>query len=89
MVWGFISGRQAAVISRAQEVLGTLEQGEQASALTRLADDLPLFSAVVATASNPTGASEPSALERALAEINPDELTPKEALEILYRLRNL
>ncbi|WP_119303824.1 DNA mismatch repair protein MutS [Dongia deserti] len=82
-----LAGLPAAVIARAQEVLSTLEQGEQASALTRLADDLPLFSAVVSTASKPTGASEPSALERALAEINPDELTPKEALEVLYRLR--
>jgi DNA mismatch repair protein MutS len=82
-----LAGLPAAVISRAQEVLGTLEQGEQASALTRLADDLPLFSAMVATAAKPTGASEPSALERALAEINPDELSPKEALDLLYRLR--
>jgi DNA mismatch repair protein MutS len=83
-----LAGLPAAVIARAQEVLSTLEQGEQASALTRLADDLPLFSAVVTTA-KPTGASEPSALERALAEINPDELTPKEALEVLYRLRRM
>jgi DNA mismatch repair protein MutS len=82
-----LAGLPAAVIARAQEVLSTLEQGEQAGALTRLADDLPLFSAVVATASKPSGASEPSALERTLAEINPDELTPKEALEVLYRLR--
>jgi DNA mismatch repair protein MutS len=67
--------------------LSTLEQGEQASALTRLADDLPLFSAVVATATKAAGVSEPSPLERALAEINPDELTPKQALELLYRLR--
>jgi hypothetical protein len=28
-------------------------------------------------------------VERALAEINPDELTPKEALRILYRLRGI
>jgi DNA mismatch repair protein MutS len=84
-----LAGLPAAVIARAQEVLATLEQGEQASALTRLADDLPLFSAVIAQAAKPSGASEPSALERALAEINPDELTPKEALEVLYRLRAL
>ena len=82
-----LAGLPAAVISRAQEVLATLEQGEQASALTRLADDLPLFSAVITTASKPSGASEPSAIERALSQINPDELTPKEALEILYRLK--
>jgi DNA mismatch repair protein MutS len=82
-----LAGLPAAVISRAQEVLSTLEQGEQAGALARLADDLPLFSAVVASAPKGSGVSEPSALERTLAEINPDELTPKEALEVLYRLR--
>jgi DNA mismatch repair protein MutS len=77
------------VIGRAQEVLSTLEQGEQAGALARLADDLPLFSAVVASTPKGSGVSEPSALERAMAEINPDELTPKEALEALYRLRGI
>jgi DNA mismatch repair protein MutS len=83
-----LAGLPAAVISRAQEVLGTLEKGEQASALTKLADDLPLFSAVVAPAKG-SGLSEPSAVERALAEINPDELSPREALEALYKLRSL
>ena len=77
------------MIARAEEVLDTLEKGEQAGAVARLADDLPLFSAVVATSAKPTGASEPSALERALSEVNPDELSPKEALEVLYRLRQL
>jgi hypothetical protein len=28
-------------------------------------------------------------LERALAAVNPDELTPREALEALYRLKKL
>ena len=32
---------------------------------------------------------EPSALERALAEIDPDAVTPREALEALYRLKSL
>jgi DNA mismatch repair protein MutS len=31
----------------------------------------------------------PSELEQALAAINPDELSPKEALELLYKLRGL
>ena len=81
-----LAGLPPAVIQRAQEVLSTLEKGEQAGALAKLADDLPLFSAVLAPAKG-GGLSEPSALERALAEINPDELSPKEALEMLYRLR--
>jgi DNA mismatch repair protein MutS len=32
---------------------------------------------------------EPSAVERALAAVNPDLLSPKEALDALYRLKNL
>jgi DNA mismatch repair protein MutS len=34
-------------------------------------------------------AAKPDALGEALAAINPDELTPKEALEALYRLKGL
>jgi DNA mismatch repair protein MutS len=33
--------------------------------------------------------AEASAAERALREVDPDELTPKAALEVLYRLRSL
>jgi len=82
-----LAGLPAAAVHRAEEVLATLEKGEQASALTRLADDLPLFTAAVAQA--PRQVSEASVLEAALKEINPDELSPKAALEELYRLRGL
>jgi DNA mismatch repair protein MutS len=41
---------------------------------------LPLFAHVMAE-------TAPSALEAALAEINPDAMTPKQALEALYRLK--
>ena len=75
-----------AVVARAQEVLRILEQGEQSGALAQLADDLPLFSASPPPAAR---ADEPSALEQALAEVNPDELSPRDALETLYRLKGL
>jgi DNA mismatch repair protein MutS len=81
-----LAGLPPAVVARAESVLETLEQGEQAGALARLADDLPLFSATVKQAGPEKGHSE---LEQALAAINPDELTPKDALELLYRLRGL
>ena len=84
---GKLAGLPPAVIARAEEVLQTLEQGEQAGVLARLADDLPLFAATVRQASAAT--SGPSAAEEALAKVRPDELTPKEALELLYRLRGL
>ncbi|MGP1253949.1 MAG: DNA mismatch repair protein MutS [Kiloniellales bacterium] len=88
-----LAGLPPAAIARAEEVLGLLEQGEQAGALTRLADDLPLFAAASQTGAAGTGAnaSQPdeSAVEQELRTVNPDELTPKQALEILYKLRSL
>jgi DNA mismatch repair protein MutS len=82
-----LAGVPHAAIRRAEEVLKTLEKGEQASALTRLADDLPLFA--VTAAPEPTRLSEPSVAEEALRAVNPDELSPKEALELLYKLRGM
>jgi DNA mismatch repair protein MutS len=84
-----LAGLPAAVIARAEEVLRKLEAGEQANAATRLADDLPLFSAARPKSGGAAGAAAPSAIEAALREVNPDELTPKAALEALYRLRCL
>jgi DNA mismatch repair protein MutS len=82
-----LAGLPAPVVSRAEQVLETLEQGEQAGSLTRLADDLPLFAA---RPNRPARAPEgPSPLETRLEDVNPDELTPREALELLYELRSL
>jgi DNA mismatch repair protein MutS len=83
-----LAGLPAAVIARAEEVLGILEQGEQAGTLARLAEDLPLFSAARPQAPE-QAAPGPSALEARLAEINPDDLTPKTALELLYEIKKL
>jgi DNA mismatch repair protein MutS len=85
-----LAGLPAAVVARAGEVLAILEQGEQAGAAARIADDLPLFRAArPVSAGAASGAKDPSPVERALAEINPDEMSPKEALDALYRLRAL
>jgi DNA mismatch repair protein MutS len=56
--------------------------------LARLADDLPLFRAARRA---PAAAADamPSPIEDALREIRPDELTPREALELLYRLKGM
>ncbi len=78
-----LAGLPAAAVARAEEVLATLEKGEQASALTRLADDLPLFAVRIREAPRPSPA------EAALAALDPDQLTPRQALEELYRLRRL
>ena len=80
-----LAGLPTAVVARAEEVLATLEAGDQGANVGRLADDLPLFSAGAAEPPHPAG---PSEAERLLAEINPDELTPRAALEFLYRLKS-
>ena len=83
---GRLAGLPLAVVARAEHILETLEQGEQSGALARLADDLPLFSAVL---DQPVSPAARSVLEDALAAIAPDELSPRDALELIYRLKTL
>jgi DNA mismatch repair protein MutS len=82
-----LAGLPAAVVSRAEEVLAALEKGGQSGAVSRLADDLPLFAAAPARPPGGVAKSQESEVEKALAEVNPDELSPREALELLYALR--
>jgi DNA mismatch repair protein MutS len=81
-----LAGLPKGVTARAEEVLEILEKGEQGDALARLADDLPLFSAARRHAEPPPRESPAAAL---LREARPDELTPREALDLLYRLKAL
>ncbi len=77
-----LAGLPGQALDRAEEVLETLEKGEQSGALARLADDLPLFAAAP-----PPAPPSPSLAETMLAGINPDDLSPREALEFLYKMR--
>ena len=85
-----LAGLPDAVVARARDVLEALEAGERegGSKTERLIDDLPLFSVSPKPALRPSAAG-PSPLEDALDDINPDELTPREALDVLYSLKNL
>lgn len=81
-----LAGLPEPVIARATEVLALLESTDQKGAQSDLAADLPLFSAARPSASvAPRG---PSALEEMVAEILPDELSPREALELVYALKD-
>ena len=82
-----LAGLPEAALVRAEEVLKALEQGEKADALSRLADDLPLFAAV--PKSREAAAAPVSEVERELRGVNADELTPRAALDLLYRLKAL
>ena len=83
-----LAGLPEAVLARAEEVLATLEKGEQGGAVARLAEDLPLFAA-------PRPASQRRAAESAAADelraslygTDVDSLSPRAALELVYRLR--
>ncbi len=82
---GRLAGLPPAVVARAEQVLATLEKGEQSSAVTRLADDLPLFAA--AERMSPTPASSP--VEEELMGVAVDDLSPRQALELIYRLKGM
>ncbi|MEJ0079354.1 MAG: DNA mismatch repair protein MutS [Alphaproteobacteria bacterium] len=78
-----LAGLPSAVIERAKLVLAQLESQDRTSA-RKLIDDLPLFAA---SARGPVAKSEIDELAAALAALNPDEMSPKEALEALYALK--
>jgi DNA mismatch repair protein MutS len=79
-----LAGLPPAVIARAREVLRQLEETDRKSPAHALIDDLPLFSAAARQA---TTATEPDPLTAMIDAIVPDELTPRQALEALYRLK--
>jgi len=78
-----LAGLPAAVVERARVVLAELEASDRAAPTRKLIDDLPLFSA----ARSAPPATDP--LHEAMKALDPDVLTPKEALEALYRLKGL
>ncbi|MCO5160740.1 MAG: DNA mismatch repair protein MutS [Mesorhizobium sp.] len=87
-----LAGLPDAVVERAREVLAELEAGETSGKASRLADDLPLFSAAVRREPAPRASKQDDAarpLVDALAALHPDEMTPREALEAIYQLKGL
>jgi DNA mismatch repair protein MutS len=81
-----LAGLPRTVTERASEVLALLEKSDaRAGDGEALLEDLPLFAARPGPARTPDDAM--SVFEQALASINPDELTPKAALETLYKLK--
>jgi DNA mismatch repair protein MutS len=84
-----LAGLPAAVIDRAKIVLAELEAEDRTSPTRRLADDLPLFSAAARAAPPPRPDAALAAVVAALSALNPDDLSPREALEALYRLKQM
>lgn len=90
-----LAGLPAAVISRAQALLAEMEAGGHGVIdAGKLVADLPLFehdfsadTAMVAQATAPVAAED--ALRARLAAANPDLMAPREALDLVYELREL
>ncbi|MGE0530844.1 MAG: DNA mismatch repair protein MutS [Hyphomonadaceae bacterium] len=74
-----LAGLPKSAVERAKAVLQRLETSG-GSTRVEIAEDLPLFAQVMEE-------HAPSALEATLSDINPDHLSPKEALELLYKLK--
>jgi DNA mismatch repair protein MutS len=85
-----LAGLPPAVIERARSVLEALESGEREGAGRQkaLIDDLPLFRAAPSSAPA-KAASRESQVEARLKAVHPDELTPKEALALIYELAEM
>jgi len=80
-----LAGLPAAVIERARVVLDALEHGERSGKRQKtLIDDLPLFRAAPVA---PKPVVTPSAVEARLRAVSPDDLTPMQALKLVYDLR--
>jgi len=88
--WGVhvaeLAGVPAPVVKRAAQLLAMLEKGGGRGAKL---ETLPLFAAAPPPAppEQPDEAAEPDPLHAALAAIDPDRLTPREAMEKLYALK--
>ncbi|MFK4825174.1 DNA mismatch repair protein MutS [Paenochrobactrum sp. BZR 588] len=83
-----LAGLPEAVVNRARDVLKQLEEGETSGKANKLIDDLPLFS-VVLKQETPKTQVQANELQHALDAIRPDDLSPREALEALYRLKEI
>jgi len=80
-----LAGLPPAVIHRAEEVLKKLEKNDrEGGAQKSLIDDLPLF-----TAQPAPQAPKSSPLEDRLHAVHPDEMTAREALDLIYDLKAL
>lgn len=82
-----LAGLPRTVVKRAEQVLEMLEREGKSQSVSQLAEDLPLFAAV-RSKDEPAAQQIVPAME-ALKELNPDNLTPREALDKLYELKNL
>jgi len=82
-----LAGLPNAVIGRAGEVLRALEEGREGHKPLARIDDLPLFAERLREP-KPAQPKE-NAVEKTLRDADPDALTPRSALELVYTLKRM
>ena len=80
-----LAGLPISVIERAREVLAKLEQEDRAA--PKGFEDLPLFAAPYKSSEAVQQAAAHDLLVAAVAALNPDDMSPREAMEALYNLK--
>ncbi len=80
-----LAGLPDSVVARARDVLTKLEDSDRKNPASQLIDDLPLFQ--VAVRREEAKRAGPSKVEDALRALNPDDMTPRDALDALYALK--
>ncbi|MDD4556938.1 MAG: DNA mismatch repair protein MutS [Alphaproteobacteria bacterium] len=81
-----IAGLPSVVVKRAEQVLSSLENDNKSVNVSNLVGDLPLFSVV---REKEEIEHKKSPVVEAIKLVNPDELTPREALDKLYEIKGL
>jgi DNA mismatch repair protein MutS len=76
------------VLVRAKQILAQLESGAGPHGPLTLPTDMPLFSAPM-QAAEPGLEDAPHPVLEKLAALDVDSLSPRDALEILYAMKNL
>nr|WP_246745897.1 DNA mismatch repair protein MutS [Ciceribacter sp. L1K22] len=83
-----LAGLPASVVARAREVLTLLEDADRKNPASQLIDDLPLFQVAVRREETARSASPlASKVEDMLRALDLDDLTPRQALDALYALK--
>ncbi len=92
-----LAGLPRSVLSRSKEILKRLEAGKQGNSLRQVMDDLPLFQTLIAEAASGYDDTTPGLsiggqadeVVTTLKQLDPDALSPREALDALYALKAL
>jgi DNA mismatch repair protein MutS len=84
-----LAGLPSSVVERAKAILAELEKDERQAPVDRLLGELPLFASLPVMTPAAPKQEKRDLLREALSDVHPDEMTPKDAMAVLYQLKGL